>query len=198
MVGSVLWCVGTLLGAWPTLGLAAERVTVTQAHLAPAASGEGMVLYAQFDFELPQTLEEAVNRGIALYFVVDFELFRGRWYWFDKKLVDQSLSFRLTYSPLTRQYRLARGALAQPFDTLTGALDALRRLSGWAVIDKGVVRPDDDPQDYRAQVRFRLDTSQLPKPFQVSALTHRDWVLASDWQALNWATAVVPSATPAP
>jgi hypothetical protein len=28
---------------------------------------------------------------------------------------------------------------------------------------------------------MRLDTAQLPKPFQVNAIASRDWSLASDW-----------------
>ena len=77
------------------------------------------------------------------------------------------------------QRELARGALAQPFESLDEALTALRRLSGWKVMERGTLRPD---EDYRSQVRMRLDTSQLPKPFQVNALTNRDWTLASDWR----------------
>jgi hypothetical protein len=159
---------------------AADRIVVTAAQLQLATDADGsVVLDAQFDFELPPVLEDAVNRGIALYFVIEFELFRPRWYWFDKKLVDVARTYRLTYSPLTRQYRLATGALAQPFDSLAEALAALRRLRGWRVADRTIIRPDDD---YTAQVRMRLDTSQLPKPFQVNALTNRDWTLASDWR----------------
>ena len=159
---------------------AADRIAVNSAQLQLADDPEGaLVLDAQFDFELPPVLEDAVNRGIVLFFVVEFELFRPRWYWFDKKLVDTVRTYRLSYSPLTRQYRLATGALAQPFDSLGDALITLRRVRGWRVADRTLIRPDDD---YTAQVRMRLDTSQLPKPFQVNALTNRDWTLASDWR----------------
>ncbi|MND05560.1 hypothetical protein D3C83_264280 [compost metagenome] len=34
---------------------------------------------------------------------------------------------------------------------------------------------------YVAEVRLRLDTSQLPRPFQVSAVGSRDWSVSSDW-----------------
>lgn len=163
-----------------TQAVAADRIAVQSAQLQLAEDADGsVVLDAQFDFDLPIVLEDAVNRGIALYFVVEFELFRPRWYWFDKKLVDVTRTYRLTYSPLTRQYRLATGALAQPFDSLADALSILRRVRGWRVADRTLIRPDDD---YTAQVRMRLDTSQLPKPFQVNALTNRDWTLASDWR----------------
>lgn len=165
----------------PRQARAADRINVRTAALELVIEGgePGVLLNALFDFDLPTVLEDAVNRGIALYFVVDFELFRERWYWFDRKLVAAQRVYRLTYSPLTRQYRLARGALAQPFESLDEALTALRRLSGWKVMERGTLRPD---EDYRSQVRMRLDTSQLPKPFQVNALTNRDWTLASDWR----------------
>ncbi|GAB4478879.1 MAG: hypothetical protein OHK0044_26060 [Burkholderiaceae bacterium] len=169
--------------AWvPARPAAAQSIAVAEAALRAADDGDGgAVLDTQFDFDLPAVLEDAVNRGIALYFVVDFELYRTRWYWFDRKLVGAALTYRLTYSPLTRQYRLARGTLAQPFDTLAEALATLRRVRGWKVVEPGVLHKG---EDYRAQTRMRLDVSQLPKPFQVTALTNRDWSLASDWRAV--------------
>jgi Domain of unknown function (DUF4390) len=178
---------GMLLAAFlavatPLMAAASDRIQVSSAELQPNTEGDGgVVLNAQFDFDLPAVLEDAVNRGIALYFVIDFELYRQRWYWFDRKLDDVALSYRLTYSPLTRQYRLARGTLAQPFDSLTEAIGSLRRLRHWKVLERGVLKPD---EDYRAQVRMRLDTSQLPRPFQINALTQREWTLASDWRLI--------------
>jgi hypothetical protein len=35
---------------------------------------------------------------------------------------------------------------------------------------------------YVASLRLRLDVTQLPKPFQLSAMSNRDWTLESDWQ----------------
>ncbi len=160
--------------------VAADRIAVRTAELQLIEDGTGSVaLDALFEFDLPPVLEDAVNRGIALYFVVDFEMSKSRWYWFDKRLVSLSRTWRLSYSPLTRQYRLSSGTLAQPFDTLAEALAVIKRVRNWQVAERGMLRADDD---YTAQVRMRLDVSQLPKPFQVSALTNRDWTLASDWR----------------
>ena len=36
-------------------------------------------------------------------------------------------------------------------------------------------------QGLEASLRMRLDTAQLPKPFQLNAIASRDWTLASDW-----------------
>jgi hypothetical protein len=179
-----LLAVTFVLLAWRPPAFAADRIDVTSAQLALVVEGgePGVTLDADFDFELPYVLEDAVNRGIALYFVVDFELYRERWYWFDRQLAQRTLTYRLTYSALTRQYRLARGSLALPFDTLAEALATMRRVRGWKVLERGTLRPD---EDYRAQLRMRLDTSQLPKPFQINALTNRDWTLASDWRNVN-------------
>ncbi|HEU0202838.1 MAG TPA: DUF4390 domain-containing protein [Burkholderiaceae bacterium] len=160
--------------------VAAERIEVRTAELQWVDGGDGgVVLDAQFDFDMPALLEDAVNRGIALYFVVEFELYRSRWYWFDRKVASATRHWRLTYSPLTRQYRLASGALALPFESLAEALGVLKRIRGWKVVDRGVISAD---ANYTAQVRMRLDTSQLPKPFQINVLTSRDWTLSSDWR----------------
>jgi hypothetical protein len=162
----------------PAPATADDRIDVQSAELQRAESGD-LELHAVFDFDLPWTLEDAVNRGVALYFVVEFELYRTRWYWFDDRRVSATLTYRLSYSPLSRQYRLARGTLALPFDTLGGALTSLRRLGNWTVIERGVLSPD---ESYIARVRMRLDTAQLPRPFQMGALTNRDWTLASEWR----------------
>ncbi|MEP7083374.1 MAG: DUF4390 domain-containing protein [Betaproteobacteria bacterium] len=140
------------------------------------------VLDADFDLVLNATLEEAVVRGVPLYFVVEFELQRPRWYWFDDTLITNALNYRLSYNALTRQYRLSSGgAFYQTLSTLEEAQRAIERVRGRSVIDKSALFKG---TRYEAAVRLRLDTTQLPKPFQISALTSRDWNLQSEW--LRW------------
>jgi hypothetical protein len=180
----------TLLLVGASLPAAAdERIGVIAAALEPIPGG-GMALNATFEFEMPQVLEEAVQKGIAVYFNIEFELFRKRWYWLDRRVNSSTLTYRLSFSPLTRQYRLARGGLSQPFDSLDEALGLLKSVRQWKVIEPGVLSPRDS---YEAQVRMRLDVTQLPKPFQVNAITSREWNLASDWREL-----AVPAETPMP
>jgi len=168
----------------PLQSVADERIGVMAASLELAKEGGNgaIVLNATFEFELPQALEEAVQKGIALYFNTEFELFRKRWYWFDRRVVSETLTYRLSYSPLTRQYRLARGGLSQPFDSLEEALALVKSVRNWKVVDRAQLSTRDD---YDAQVRMRLDVSQLPKPFQVNAITSREWNLASDWRDIQ-------------
>lgn len=163
----------------------ASGVTVVDAELqARDEPDPGLYVSAQFDFEASPAIEDAVRRGIPVYFAIDFELSRSRWYWFDKPLASSTLVYRVTYSPLTRQFRLSRGALAQPFDSLAEVLATVRTVRNWRVGDKELVHSGGRLQ---ARLRLRLDTSMLPKPFQVDTLTNRDWALASDWHPVRLA-----------
>jgi len=175
---AAVFALGALFGGLAPAA-ASGSIEVSSAELRPAADGDGLALDANFDFDLPWALEDALSRGVPLYFVVDFELYRSRWYWFDERRVSASLTYRLSYSPLTREYRLSRGTLALPFDTLGAALATLRRVSNWTVVERGTLTAG---PDYWAQVRMRLDTTQLPRPFQIGAITSRDWTLVSEWR----------------
>jgi hypothetical protein len=176
-----LWLAIGVFMAAPRSALAQERIGVMAAGLESLArdTGDALLLNATFEFEMPQALEEAVQKGIALYFNIEFELFRKRWYWFDRRVASSTLTYRLSYSPLTRQYRLARGGLSQSFESLDEALGLLKSVRNWRVADKSVLSAR---EEYDAQVRMRLDVTQLPKPFQVNAITSREWTLASDWR----------------
>ncbi len=154
----------------------ADTITVKSAEL--LAEDEDYVLNAQFEFSFNPTLEEALQKGISLYFVLEFELGRPRWYWLDEKVAQVSVQYRLSYTPLTRQYRLTSGMLAQQFDSLEEVERILSRVVSRPVVARNALVPG---TRYDAGVRLRLDGTLLPKPFQVNALASRDWTLQSDW-----------------
>ena len=139
---------------------------------------EALLVRADFGFDLTQRMEEALNHGVALYFVVEFELVRPRWYWFDEKAAAEKLTLRLFYHPLSRQYRVSRGALYQNFPTLKEALRTLGTVRDWVVVEREHLKPE---EGYVALVRMRLDTTQLPKPFQLNTFGSRDWNVGSEW-----------------
>src|SRR6478672_1088662 len=168
----------------------ANEIAVHDAQLRPTE--EGLVLDADFDFDLTPRLAEVVSGGVPLYFRVDFELTRRRWYWFDERAASKRLHLRLSYHALTRQYRLSTGLLQQSFATLDEALNVLKHIRNWLVVDRTVTFAD---ADYDAAVRMRLDTTLLPKPFQLSALTSRDLQLDSPWRRF---TVRSPRQLPAP
>jgi hypothetical protein len=181
-----LWVGGWLFFFCLHLGVAQadEPVRLQEPHFhvlhADKADPGSTFLDAQFEFDLPSSLREAVEHGVPLYFNVDLEVSKSRWYWFDKRVVSGSMVTRLSYSPLTRQYRLTRGGLALPFESLDQAVATLRRVVQWRIGDGHVL----DGDNLHARLRLHLDVSMLPKPFQVSALTDRDWSLDSEWLAI--------------
>jgi hypothetical protein len=139
---------------------------------------DAYVLEAQFDIQLTPTLEEVLNKGVPLYFVLEFDLIRPRWYWFNDRVVSLQQQYKLQYNALTRQYRLGVGSLYQNFASLPEALEVMSRVRRRQEVEPGTLRKD---TTYVAALRFRLDTSQLPKPFQLNALGSSQWHINSDW-----------------
>lgn len=136
------------------------------------------LLSASFQIELSPGLEEALQKGVVLYFQTEFDLSRSRWYWFDEKPAVVQRQARLSYQPLTQQYRIASGGFTFSAKTISEALQAVGSIGGWRVIDNSQLDPS---KLYTASLRMTLDLSKLPKPFQVNALNNREWNVSSDW-----------------
>jgi hypothetical protein len=162
--------------AMPATAAAGDGIAVRSAQI--EADDDGWQVDAQFDIQFNSRLAEAVNRGVPLYLVVEFEISRPRWYWFDEKPIQSTQIYKISYTPLLRQYRLSVGNIYQNFNSFEEVTRVLSRLRGWHVADKGALKKD---QVYQAALRMRLDTAQLPKPFQLNAIASRDWTLESDW-----------------
>jgi hypothetical protein len=141
-------------------------------------SEDGYVLEADFSIALTPALEDVLSKGVALYFALDFELIRPRWYWFNDKVAETQHQYRLSYNALTRQYRIGAGSLYQNFATLADALEVMSHVRRRHEIEPGTLKKD---TAYTAAVRLRLDTAQLPKPFHLTALGSREWNIGSDW-----------------
>jgi hypothetical protein len=154
----------------------ADTIGVRSAEI--RADEDTYVLNAEFDLALNPTLEEALQKGVPLYFELEFELVRPRKYWFDEKVLASSTQYRVSYNALTRQYRVASGLLGQTFD----GLDEVERFLS-RVTSRPIARADELSKGarYEAAIRLRLDVNQLPKPFQLNALASREWSLQSDW-----------------
>ena len=179
----------------------ADGLTVTKAE--SLLVDDGYEIVADFKITLPATILDALKRGVALNFVSELTLTRSRWYWFDSAVIQNEQQTKLSYNALTQQYRISRGTLFQGFSNLESALRVLGHQSSTPVsIDvlgggSGYVA-----KLLRSETRFtcyaqmRLDTSQLPKPLQVNALTNSDWSLESErisWQVRPNETQGAPS-----
>ncbi|MBS0355528.1 MAG: DUF4390 domain-containing protein [Proteobacteria bacterium] len=162
----------------------ANDADIRSAALLP--SDDLYVLNADINAELTPLLADVVARGVSLYFNAEFELSAPRWYWMDEEIASKTLTYRLSYQSLTRQYRLTTGALHQNFGSLEEAMRTMLRIRNWGIADRNALKVG---KSYNAALRFRLDVGELPKPLQVSAFGRKDWNMATDWY--RW-TFVVP------
>ena len=183
------WALCCLVLAWGLGLLAPARAqephgeAAALLHVAP--QDDGLYVSAALPFELPAAVEDALRKGVPMYFVAEAEVLRERWYWSDLQLAHAARYLRLGFLPLTHRWRLTMGAepfsnasqgvtLASNFDSLGEALQALQRLGRWKIADRASLPAG---AELRVDLRFRLDLSQLPRPLQIGVLGRSGWSL---------------------
>ena len=149
---------------------------------------DGVYLSAIVQFDLPPVVEDALMKGIPMYFVAEADTYLIRWYWVDKRVAIATRTIRLAYHPLMRRWRVnivsglinnsagLRATLNQNYDTLPEALSAVQRLSRWRIADNTETETD---AAHRLEFRFSLDLSQLPRPFQIGVAGQKDWMISA-------------------
>jgi len=178
----VLWAgsLGTLSGAWAGQAGASE---VSELKL--EREDDGLYLSTTLQIVLPELAEDALYKGIPMFFVAEAQVTRDRWYWYDRQVAETTRYLRLSYQPLTRRWRLNMSAvpftnsglgvvLGQTFDDYADAISAVQRFSRWKIADNDVIEAD---AAHTVHFRFRLDMSQLPRPFQIGAVGRSGWNL---------------------
>jgi Domain of unknown function (DUF4390) len=175
-----------LLGAGGLIGTSAYAVDANPLDIAALRverADDGLYLSATLNFELPSAVEEALLKGVPMTFVSEADVYRDRWYWYDKRVSVASRSIRIAYQPLTRRWRVnvASGTVASPatgialtqhFDTLPDALATVRRIARWKIADNADVDMD---ARHNIEYSFKLDLSQLPRPLQIGVAGQSEW-----------------------
>ncbi len=172
--------VGCLMAGW---ALAREPVALlSEVH----HDADGIALSVRLDTISTPVVQDALLKGVPLFFVWQAELTRSRWYWTDKTVATVSRTYRLAYQPLTRRWRLSLASdgqagpggaglmfpLHQSYDSLEDALAIIGRVSYWRVAPASRIDADDR---HRLQWRFQLDLRLLPRPFQIGMGNQPDW-----------------------
>ena len=146
---------------------------------------DGLYLGTTLQFVLPELVEDALYKGIPMFFVAEAQVMRDRWYWSDRQVAETTRYLRLSYQPLTRRWRLNVSSvpftnsglgvvLGQNFDEYAEALAAIQRISRWKIAESSAIESD---AVHTVNFRFRLDMSQLPRPFQIGAVGRSGWNL---------------------
>jgi hypothetical protein len=122
---------------------------------------------------LPHAVEEALQRGVPIYFVAEAQLLRNRWYWRDERVSRVTRSWRLAFQPLTGAWRVSLGGLNQSFPSMAEALATVSRAGGWKLADLSQL----DDKGYYVEFSYRLDTTQLPGPMQFGLGGQGEWAV---------------------
>ena len=138
-------------------------------------------LNADVDMSFDKEIEEAINKGVPLNFLIEFQIVSPRKYWFDDEIVTTSQSVSLSYHALSRQYLVNRGAHQQSFASLSEAIHELVTLNDWKVVDKSALEKS---EIYKAALLIRLDQTKLPKAIQVDTIASEKWNISS--QKFEW------------
>ncbi|MFZ2295613.1 MAG: DUF4390 domain-containing protein [Polaromonas sp.] len=165
---------------------AAAATEITQLRVERAE--DGIFLSALVRFDLPSVIEDALLKGVPVFFVVEAEITRDRWYWTDQQVASAARTLRLAYQPLTRRWRVnivsglitsssgLRATLNQNYESLDEALSAIQRVARWKIAEAAEVGSD---TAYQLDLNFRLDLSQLPRPFQIGVAGQREWTISA-------------------
>ena len=149
---------------------------------------DGVYLSAIVRFDLPPVVEDALLKGIPMFFVAEADIYLSRWYWADRRVASATRTIRLAYQPLTRRWRVnivsglinnsagLRATLNQNYETLPEALSAVQRLSRWRIADNAEIEVD---VVHKLEFSFNLDLSQLPRPFQIGVAGQKDWTISA-------------------
>ncbi|OZA30357.1 MAG: hypothetical protein B7X93_03510 [Hydrogenophilales bacterium 17-61-9] len=189
------WLAGLFLGFWLSAAgaaPAADRSAVKQADI--QVTQQGYVLNADVNIALNGTLENALTKGINLYFLLELELTRPRNWWFDEDIAEPVRKLRIYYHLLLRRYVVEIGYTTRTVASLSEALALLGRVEEWQVLDRGALKAG---QRYDARLRLRLDAAQLPKPLSIGAVTGDKWEMATPWYVWSFeGPAPLPSVSP--
>lgn len=148
---------------------------------------DGYLLNAEADIAFGVALEQVVQKGFDLHFIIEFQLLSPRKYWIDEVVTSVSQHVTLRYHALSRQYLVIREdankkSQQKSFATLTEAEEELAFVSDFKVLRNVTL---DKTAVYKGILLMRLDKSKLPKTFQVDAINSNDWKMISqrfEWQ----------------
>ena len=143
----------------------------------------GLYMSGQWRFDLPTALEDALLKGITLYFVTEVDISQERWYFYNQRVAHAERHVRLFYQPLTRRWRVNISpqpfnvsglgvSLGQTYDTAEDAMNAVRRIVQWRIANAAELNSD---AKQTIAINFKLDLKQLPRPLQIGAAGQSDW-----------------------
>jgi hypothetical protein len=177
------WRLACVVLCWLCAGLAHADPSVDLQELTLARQEGVVTMSGNWRFDLPPALEDALLKGITLYFVTEVDVYQERWYIYNQRVAHAERHIRLFYQPLTRRWRVHVSpqpfsvsglgvSIGQSYDSADDAISAVRRIVQWRIANLSDINLDAKPT---LSINFKLDLKQLPRPMQIGAVGQSDW-----------------------
>lgn len=141
---------------------------------------EVYLLDADLSYGLTEVVLEALQNGVPLTLVLTIVVKRERWYFWDEKIATLRQRYQLKYYAFSQQYvvKNLNTEIRNYFSSLHAALQALEHLTSFPLIDKQLIKPN---QQYQVHLQTHLDIESLPVPLRPIAYLSSQWRLSSRW-----------------
>jgi len=167
-----------LLMAGPLLGADNTRISIENMDI--NLVDDIYRIHGKVDIELNDPLLGALNNGVALEFVIKYEIARSPRWWIDTTIAEVSQRYQVSYHALSRQYLLTNlnTRNVNTFNGLHQLLESLGTVRDFPLIDAGLLQPG---KDYLIRMRVYFDYDQLPIPLRMRAYSSSAWRPDSGW-----------------
>ncbi len=140
-------------------------------------------LNADIDFNLSPLAVDALQHSISLVWNIRLKLYQQRAYFWDKKVLDFSLTYRIRYHALLKMYQVKNvtSGEVRRFFSQASALKAMGEIRNVMVVQQDKIL---NPENSYAALKIQFDREALPLPLRPVSYFDSQWQLSSDW--LQW------------
>ncbi len=134
-------------------------------------------LNATIDFKLSPIAKEALQKGIALSWIVTIKVQKEGVLW-DSTIRVIELSYQIRNHALLNLYSVKKASESHMFSTLTAALKSMSKIRKLVVIDAQSLQID---ERYHMTIKVQFNREELPVPLRPMSYFNPQWMLSSDW-----------------
>lgn len=164
----------------------------TLLYATPALSSEYSAIVSQVDidtrtqhinlnfdieFRLSPMAKEALQKGIALTWVVSIKLQKQSWLW-NTTVEEGEIKYIIKNHALLNLYSVSSQGVSDMFSTLTAALNAISKNRNIPIISKDLIQAD---EHYQLMIKVIFDREALPIPLRPISYFDSQWALSSQW-----------------
>lgn len=164
--------IGWLLCAETSWAASQFAAQIRQASIVASHNTKSIV--ATIDYPLSPSAREALQKGVALTWILRFELRQPGSLW-DSVLYRGSVPFTLQFHALLNQYEVRSGEHIDMFLSLHAALNYMA--------SPKLPLPESEPAKHATllAIKSQFNRESLPIPLRPMAYLNEQWFLSSDW-----------------